>query len=87
MSTTNISNFRKNLFEFTEQVINFNEPLTVTSKSGNVVVLSEEEYNGFLETLFLTSIPGMEEDLVRMKNTPSDSEEFTPESEVNWDEL
>ncbi len=87
MSTTNISNFRKNLFEFTEQVINFNEPLTVTSKSGNVVILSEEEYNGYLETLLLSSIPGMEKELVRLKKLPSDSEEFTPENEVNWDEL
>lgn len=87
MSITNISNFRKNLFEFTEQVINFNEPLTVTSKSGNIVILSEEDYNAFIETLYIVSVPGMEEELTRLKNTPSDSNEFISEEEVNWDEL
>lgn len=87
MSTTNISNFRKNLFELTEQIINYNEPLTVTSKSGNVVVLSEEEYRGIVETIYLSSVPHMEEQLVKLKNAPTDSEEFVPEDEVNWDEL
>lgn len=87
MSTTNISNFRKNLFELTEQIINYNEPLTVTSKSGNVVVISEEEYRGIVETIHLSSIPGMEEQLIKLKNSPTDSEEFVPESEVCWDEL
>lgn len=87
MSTTNISNFRKNLFDLTEQVINYNEPLTVTSKSGNVVILSEEEYRGIVETIYLSSVPNMEKELVRLKNTPTNSEEFISEDEVNWDEL
>ena len=85
MSTTNISSFRKNLFEYTENVIRFNDPLTITSKNGNFVVLSEEEYKGIMETLYLSSVPGMESELMRLKNTPSDAEEFIPESEVNWD--
>ena len=87
MSTTNISNFRKNLFEFTEQIINYNEPLTVTSKSGNVVVLSEEEYRSIVETIYLSVVPGLEERLVTLKNTPTDSAEFVSEDEVSWDEL
>ncbi len=85
MSTTNISNFRKNIFDLTEQVINFNEPLTVTSKSGNVVILSEEEYRGIVETIYLSAIPGMEEELVKLKNTPTNSEEFVSENEVSWE--
>ena len=87
MSTTNISNFRKNLFELTDNVINYNEPLTVTSKSGNVVVMSEEEYRGIVETIYLSAIPGMESNLLKLKATPTDSDEFVSEEEVNWDEL
>ncbi|MDE7440401.1 MAG: type II toxin-antitoxin system Phd/YefM family antitoxin [Clostridia bacterium] len=87
MSTTNISNFRKNLFELTDNIINYNEPLTVTSKSGNVVVMSEEEYRGIVETIYLSAIPNMEESLLKLKATPTDSDEFVPESGVNWDEL
>lgn len=87
MSTTNISNFRKNLFDLTEQVINFNEPLTVTTKSGNIVIMSEEEYRGIVETIYLSSVPGMEKELIRLKNTPADSEEFVSEDEVDWNDL
>lgn len=87
MSTTNISNFRKNLFELTDNIINYNEPLTVTSKSGNVVVMSEEEYRGIVETIYLSAIPEMEENLLKLKGAPTGSDEFVPENEVDWDEL
>ncbi len=87
MATTNISNFRKNLFELTDNIINYNEPLTVTSKSGNVVVMSEEEYRGIVETIYLSAVPEMEENLLKLKGASTESDEFVPEGEVNWDEL
>ena len=87
MSITNISNFRKNLFDFTEQVIKYNDPVTVTAKTGNVVLLSEEEYNSLIETLYISAVPGLEKELVRLKNTDSSSEEFVSENEVNWDAI
>ena len=30
-------------------------------QGGNAVVMSEEEYNGIMETLYLASVPGMKE--------------------------
>ena len=47
MTHTNITALRKN----------------VTTRSGNAVILSEQDYNSLLETLHLTSIPGMTESL------------------------
>lgn len=35
------------------------EPILITGKKGNAVLLSEEDWRAIKETLYLTSIPGM----------------------------
>ena len=57
MLNINITNFRKNIFIILEQTIKYNEPVNISTKEGNAVVLSEEEYNGMIETLYLSSMP------------------------------
>ena len=63
MTHTNITALRKNLFGFVEQAVTYGEVVNVTTRSGNAVILSEQDYNSLLETLHLTSIPGMAENL------------------------
>ncbi len=63
MLNTNATNFRKDLFKYLELAIDYNDVINVSTKKGNVIVLSEEDYNGLLETLYLTSTPGMKERL------------------------
>ena len=46
MLNTNITNFRKNIFAILEQTIKYNEPVNISTKSGNAVIISEEDYNG-----------------------------------------
>ena len=82
MTTTSITNFRKNIYAMIENTIKFNEPINVTTKDGNAVMISEEEYNGLMETLYLSSIPGMKEKLTAGMNTPLD--ETILEDEVLW---
>ena len=65
-----------------ENTIRYNEPLSIISKTGNAVVLSEEDYNSLVETLYLNSVPGMKEKLVEGLNTPL--EDTVPEEEVVW---
>ena len=61
MLNTNITNFRKNIFALLEQTIKFNEPVNVSTKDGNAVIISEDDYNGLMETLYISSIPNMKE--------------------------
>ena len=82
MIATNVTTFRNNIFSLLEQTIKYNEPLSVTTKSGNVIVLSEEDYRGLTETLYLSSVPGRKEKLLDGKNTPVS--DCVPESEVAW---
>lgn len=82
MTNMNVTNFRKNIFELLEQTIKYNEPVNITTKDGNAVVMSEEDYNGLMETLYLSSIPGLKESILEGANAPDS--EGTPESEVKW---
>lgn len=61
MAITNISVLRKNLFSSIENVIEYNDSITVSTKSGNAVIISEAEYNAMLETIFLVSQKGLVE--------------------------
>ena len=82
MLNTNVTNFRKNIFGMLEQTIKFNEPVNVSTKDGNAVILSEEDYNGLIETLYLASIPVMKEKIIEGLCTPLD--ECLSEDEVHW---
>lgn len=82
MLITNVTNFRKNIFALLEQTIKFNEPVHISTKDGNAVVLNEDDYNSLVETLYLSSIPSMEKAIIDGLNTPID--ECIPENEVNW---
>ncbi|MDD4691446.1 MAG: type II toxin-antitoxin system Phd/YefM family antitoxin [Eubacterium aggregans] len=82
MLNTNITNFRKNIFGILEQTIKYNEPVNISTKAGNAVIISEEDYNGLMETLYLSSVPGMKEKIVEGLNTPL--AECLPEDAVQW---
>ena len=79
MSITNVTALRKNLYGTVENVAQYSEPVTVTSKSGNVVIISESEYNAMLETLYLMSAPGVYEELIKAKKAdPSEYVDYDP---------
>ena len=61
MINTNVTNFRKQIFELIDQTVKYNEPINISTKSGNAVLISEEDYNNLVETMYLNSIPGMSE--------------------------
>ena len=73
---------RKNVSTLLEQTLKFNEPIHVSTRNGNVVVLSEDDYRGILETLEMNANPVMKQKLLEGKDTPLS--ECIPESEVEW---
>ncbi|HKL59911.1 MAG TPA: type II toxin-antitoxin system Phd/YefM family antitoxin [Sphaerochaeta sp.] len=77
-----ITEFKNNLTNLLEQVITFQEPITICTEDGNAVMLSEEYYTGLLETLYLNSIPGLKESILEGASVPTSS--LIPETEVQW---
>lgn len=82
MATTNVTELRKNLFSTVDSVIKFNEPVQVTTKNGNAILLSEEDYNALLETVYLMSQPGLVSKIKEGENErTSEMSEFNPKEE------
>lgn len=82
MNSTTITNFRKNIYGMIERTVRYNEPVNILTREGNAVLISEEEYNNLLETLYMNSVPGMHEKLLDGLNTPL--EETVPEDSAVW---
>lgn len=82
MTNTNITNFRKSIYKMLEDAIKYNEPINISTKNGNAVVLSEEDYNNLMETLYISSIPGLKEEIISRAN--STEKDFVDENEVEW---
>lgn len=82
MTNINITNLRKNLFEYINQAVEFNDVINVNTKSGNAVIISEDDYNGLIETLYLSSNPAVKQEIVDGMKTPV--EDCIPEDEVEW---
>lgn len=82
MITMNASNFRAELYKTLEQTISYNVPVTVTTKNGNAILLSEQDYRDIMETLYLESVPGLADHILAAASEPED--EAVPASEVEW---
>lgn len=76
MTNTNVTNFRKNLFEYLNQATVYNDIINVTTKNGNVVILSEEDYSSMMETLYIASHPKTATEIIESLHEPLD--EGTP---------
>lgn len=72
MENVNATNFRKNIFEYLNSAVSFGDVINISTKNGNAIVISEDEYNSLVETVYLLSIPGMKEKLIDGKNTSLD---------------
>lgn len=82
MTNINITNFRKDIYELLERTIKYNEPINISTKNGNAVVLSEEDYNNLIETLYISSVPGLKEDII--EGLKEDIKDCVDEKEVEW---
>ena len=51
MQVMNATNFRKNMFSIIENVGKYNEPLCITGKNSETVLLSLEDYNNLIATM------------------------------------
>lgn len=84
MSTINITNARQNLFQLVADVnVGFNPITIVNNKGKNAVLISEDEWKNIEETLYLTSIPGLVDNIndIRENEDWSKAKEFNPDEE------
>lgn len=72
MIIMNATQARSNLYSLIDQTKNFHEPIIISGKRNNAVLVSEEDWNSIQETLYLCSIPGMRESILEASKEPLD---------------
>ena len=82
MSTVNITNARKNLYNLVESVSQYHEPALIVGKKANAVLISEDDWSAIQETLYLDSIPNMTQSI--LEGAKESVEDCILEDMVNW---
>jgi len=80
MTTMSATEARKQLYKLLDDVSQSHEPVQITGKRANAVLVSEDDWRAVQETLYLVSIPGMRESILEGLATPADE----LEGELDW---
>ena len=70
MMNTNITNARAELYKLASSCIKYNNIVNINTKEGNVIMMSEEDYNNLIESLYLAGISGVYESIEEGVKTP-----------------
>ena len=55
MYNTNVTNARANLYNLVNMAIDNSEIVNINTRNGNALLISEEDYNSLVETLYLSA--------------------------------
>jgi antitoxin YefM len=70
MTTLTASAARAKLYKLLDQAASSHEPVQITGKRSNAVLIAEEDWRAIQETLYLLSIPGMRASIRKGLKTP-----------------
>ncbi len=70
MKTLTTTEARKNIYKLVKQTNETHEPIQITGKKNNAILIGENDWRNIQETLYLTSIPGMRESIIEGMQTP-----------------
>ena len=70
MPTLTVTEARSKLYKLVDDVAESHEPILITGKRTNAVLISEADWRAMEETMYLLSIPGMRESIIEGMNTP-----------------
>lgn len=80
MSTVTATEARANLYRLIDETAVSHQPVLITGKRNNAILIAEEDWRAIEETLFLLSISGMRESIMEGLQTPI----AECSSEVEW---
>jgi antitoxin YefM len=63
MKTISATLARSDLYRVIDSALEEHEPVQITGKRGNVILVSESDWRAIQETLYLVSIPGMRDSI------------------------
>lgn len=63
MKTVTATSARSDLYQLIDSTLEEHQPVQITGKRGNAVLVGEKDWNSIQETLYLLGIPGMRESI------------------------
>jgi len=63
MQTLTASEARANLYRLIDEAVESHEPIIISGKRNNAVLLSADDWGAIQETLYLLAVPGMRESI------------------------
>lgn len=63
MTTLTASEARAKLYKLLDEAASSHQPIQITGKRANAVLISDDDWRAIQETLYLLSIPGMRESI------------------------
>ncbi len=63
MAILKATDARADLYNLIDETANSHQPIIITGKRNNAVLISESDWNAVNETLYLLSVPGMRESI------------------------
>lgn len=70
MNTLTATEARARFYRLIDEVAASHEPIVITGKRANAVLISEEDWRAIQETLYLLSVPGMRDSIREGLATP-----------------
>ncbi len=80
MTSITATEARKRLYSLLDDVAASHEPIEITGRRANAVLVSEDDWRAIQETLHLLSVPGMRESILEGMGTPVDE----LEQQLDW---
>ena len=78
MTTITATEARRLLYRLMDEVSSSHEPVQITGKRGNAVLVGEEDWRAVQETLHLVSVPGMRDSILEGIAMPFEELEDEP---------
>ena len=72
MTTLTASEARASLYRLIDETASSHQPVVITGKRHNAVLVSADDWASIQETIYLLSIPGMRESIREGLSTPLD---------------
>ena len=78
MTILNVTEARSKLYSFIDETTETHQPVVITGKRVNAVLIAEEDWSAISETLHLLSVPGIRESTQEelKQNLPESSNEL-----------
>ena len=68
MIILNATEARSRLYSLIDEAAQSHQPVVITGKRGNAVLVSQDDWNAIVETIHLLSVPGMRESIINGMN-------------------